>query len=138
MKIQIPIIKTLIHAAVLLIATAVPSTARAEDIMVFGDFNDDDLEDIAALTSPTTITVGLANLDGSDIVSATLVVPKNRTITYADVGDFNGDGVLDLYATSPASGGTWYNFTWLGNGDGTFGDATTTKWSWPKGRRGFF
>ena len=65
MKKQLPIIKILIHAGVVLIATAVASTARAEGATAFGDFNNDGLVDKATLTSPTTITVSLANPDGS-------------------------------------------------------------------------
>jgi hypothetical protein len=137
MKKQIPILKTLIHAALLLIATAVASTARAADNMDFKDINGDGRVDMAAITSPTTVTVSLANLDGSYTVCAILSVPKNRTITYVQLGDFNRDGFMDVYASS--SGGGWvYTFTWSGNGDGTFGSATANKWSLPKFKHGGF
>ena len=135
MKKQIPIIKTLIHAAVLLIATAVVSTARADGIMDFGDLDNDGLDDVAAITRPTTITVSLANLDGSFTVCAILSVPKNRTLTWVQVYDYNGDGFPDVYASSSVGGNWVYTFTWFGNGDGTFGDVKTGQWSWQKFKR---
>ena len=55
------------------------------------------------------------------------------------MADLDGDGDLEVYANSPASGGWIYTSIWLGNGDGTFGPRTTTKWSWPpKGKVRFF
>ena len=138
MKKQIPIIKTLIHAAVVLIASAVASSASAATV-AFGDFNNDLLMDVAAITSPTTVTVSLANPDGSYTVSAILSAPKNRQITDVGLYDRDGDGDLDVYASSPASGGWFYIHMWSGNGDGTFGSRTTVKWSWPpKGSHGSF
>src|SRR3954471_14769785 len=125
-------------AAVIAIAVALPS--RAEDPLVaFGDFNHDGLVDVAAVTSPTTITVSLANPNGGYTVSAILSASKNQQITYIGVGDFDGDGDLDVYANCPAVGGWVYTHMWSGNGDGTFGFRTTNKWSWPpKGHYGSF
>ena len=99
------------------------------------DFNNDGLVDIAALTDPTTITVSLANPDGSYSVAATLTAPKNRTITYFDVHDYNGDGNMDIYALSP-SGSGGYTLKWLSNGDGTFGSGTIEKYQSPFGKVG--
>ena len=48
----------------------VPST------VAYADFNKDGLLDMAAVTSPTTVTVSLAKPDGSYTVSATLTAPK--------------------------------------------------------------
>ena len=136
MKKQIPIIKILILAAVAMIATAAASPARAATV-AFGDFNNDGLMDMAALTSPTTITVSLANPFGSYTVSAILSAPRNQQITYISLYDRDGDGDLDLIATSPAGGSWTYGHIWLGYGDGTFGSRTTDKWSWPR-NIGFF
>ena len=123
-------------AAVFTAAVAVISSASAATV-AFGDFNSDGLMDMAAITSPTTITVSLANPDGSYTVSAILSAPKNRQITDVGVNDRNSDGHLDVYANSPASGGWVYTYMWSGNGDGTFGSRTTGKWSWPpKGNPG--
>ena len=130
MKKQIPVIKILIHVAVAMIATAVASPSRAATV-AFGDFNNDGLMDVAAITSPTTVTISLANPDGSYTVSAILSTPKNQQITDVGVNDRNSDGHLDVYANTPASGGWFYTHMWSGNGDGTFGSRTTAKWSWP-------
>ena len=100
----------------------VPST------VAYGDFNHDGHMDMAAITGQKTITVSLANLDGSYTVSATLTAPKNQTFSDVGVRDVNGDGNLDVYASSPAGGDWMFSDLWLGNGDGTFGSPTTTKW----------
>jgi len=119
-------------------AIAAPLSA-AGLLVAFGDFDHDGLVDVAEVTSPRTITVSLANPDGSYSVSAILSAPKNQQITYVDVVDRDGDGDLDVYANSPASGTWTYTHLWLGNGDGTFSSRATDKWSWPpKGNIGFF
>jgi len=91
----------------------------------FADFNNDGLMDEAVVTDPTTITVSLGNPDGSYHVSATLKAPKSVPIYSINVGDYNGDGKLDI-----SGGGVtdrFYSSTWLGNGDGTFGNRNTQK-----------
>jgi VCBS repeat protein len=97
----------------------VPST------VAYADFNKDGYVDMAAVTSPTTITVSLAKPDGSYAVSAILTAPKSLPIDYVNVGDYNGDGNLDI------SGGgfkdRFYTHTWLGDGDGTFEARDTWK-----------
>jgi hypothetical protein len=111
----------------------VPST------VAYADFNNDGLMDVAAVTSPTTITVSLAKPDGSYTASAILSVPKNQPINSIGVYDYDGDGSLDIYANSPAGGGWSYTTKWLGNGDGTFDFWTTGKWRWPpNGNHGGF
>ena len=77
----------------------VPST------LAYGDFNHDGLIDMAAITSPTTITVKLANPDGSYTESASLTVKNNQSLSDIGVRDVNGDGNLDVLASSPANGG---------------------------------
>jgi hypothetical protein len=131
---------SLLHviAAVITFAAATPSRA-ADPLMAFGDFNNDGLEDVAAVTSPTTVTVSLANPDGSYSVSSILSAPNNQRITYIDLNDRDGDGNLDVYVNCPAGGKWVYTHMWSGNGDGTFGPRTSGKWSWPpKGHHGFF
>ena len=134
MKKQIPIIKALIRAAIVLITTAVASTSRAAT-EAFGDFDNDGLVDVAAITSPTTVTVYLANPDGSYTASAILSAPRNKTITFVQVYDANGDGALDVIANGPASGGWYTLYILFGNGDGTFGSMVTRRFRSP---RGFF
>jgi fermentation-respiration switch protein FrsA (DUF1100 family) len=99
----------------------VPST------LAYGDFNNDGLLDVAALTSPTTITVSLANPNGSYTVSATLTVPNGQSVGGVYVDDYNGDGKLDVRAGGSTSSQV-YTHTWLGNGDGTFGNRDTQRW----------
>jgi len=103
----------------------VPST------LAYGDFNHDGLMDVAAITSPTTIAVRLANQDGSYTTSATLTIPKNLPIGGITVDDFNSDGKLDIAAGGYTKSG-FYTHTWLGNGDGTFGTRDTQKTHVPK------
>ncbi len=125
MKKQIPIIKTLIHAAVVLIATAVVSSASAATV-VFGDFNNDGLIDVAAITSPTTITVSLANPDGSYTVSAILKAPSSLPIGSIGLADSNADGNHDIISFGSVTKSQYFHL-WLGNGNGTFGNRNTTK-----------
>lgn len=90
-----------------------------------GDFNGDGRLDQAAITNPTTITVSLANPDGTYTVSAILTTPRNRPAVQINVGDFNADGALDVNVVGGTNNGGWYVHRWLGNGNGTFGSMTT-------------
>jgi hypothetical protein len=85
----------------------------------YGNFNNDGLVDVAAITTPTTLVVSLANPDGSDPVSATLTAPKTRPMQDVYLCDHDGDGNLDVTA-SGSSNGVGNAHIWLGNGDGTF------------------
>ena len=108
---------------------SVPST------VAYGDFNNDGRMDVAAVTNPTTITVSLANPDGSYTVSAILTTPKNRPAAGVDVGDYNGDGRLDVNAYG-GGGGNWYTHQWLGKGNGAFGSRSTDIVHWHPGHGG--
>jgi hypothetical protein len=100
---------------------SVPST------VAYGDFNNDGFVDMAAVTDPRTITISLANQDGSYTVSATLTVPNRLPVGGVQEGDYNADGNLDI-RSGGLSNSRFYSHTWLGTGDGTFGDRT------PKGQ----
>ena len=99
---------------------SVPST------VAYADFNKDGLMDMAAVTNSTTITVSLANPDGSYTVSATLTVPGSLPINGVTVGDYNADGNLDIRCGG-LTNSRFYSHTWLGDGDGTFGNRDTQK-----------
>jgi hypothetical protein len=80
-----------------------------------GDFNGDGLTDIAASDTavPGSVFVLLSNGDGS-FRKTGLTPSTGGTVEAVTVGDFNGDGHLDL---ALASNGVT---VLLGNGDGTF------------------
>jgi hypothetical protein len=95
------------------------------------DFNNDGRMDKAEVTSSTTITVSLKNLDGSYTVSAKLTAPKSQPVNGVNVSDVNGDGKLDIQ--TGGANGRFYSHQWLGNDDGTFGARYTWLGKFPKG-----
>ena len=104
--------------------------------VAYADFNDDGRMDMAAVTSPTTITVSLANPDGTYTVSAILTSSKSQPIADIYVYDSNGDGKLDIAGGGGSGGPKFSGNVWLGNGDGTFGNRKTTN-SHPFNHGGF-
>jgi len=86
---------------------------------VVGDFNGDNILDIAVPTSAGTVDVYLGKGGGS--FAPPIHNPSTPTPGPLLVGDFNGDGKLDI-AVSGAPSGCPYGETtsvMLGNGDGT-------------------
>jgi hypothetical protein len=108
----------------------VPST------VAYGDFNHDSRTDMAAITNPNTITVSLANSNGGYTVSAILTTPQNRPIGNIYVYDANGDGNDDIVA-SGAVNNSLFIHTWLGLGDGAFGNRQSDRWNPPHHWGGF-
>ena len=104
--------------------------------MVSADFNNDGRLDIAAITSPTTITVSLAKPDGSYAVSDILTTPKNQPfVDIYSVEDGESDGDLDIYAIASKPSGSTQLEIFKANGDGTFSDyIEPVKWHGPKFR----
>ena len=86
-----------------------------------GDSNGDGHPDLAAGSSSTTVSILLAKGDGT-FQPARLSFPGGQFPDSVAVGDFNGDGILDL---TVANSGTFPDYTGkvtllLGNGDGSF------------------
>jgi len=94
--------------------------------VAYADFNNDGRVDQAVVTNSATITVSLAKPDGSYAVSATLIAPKNQPVTGISVGDYNADGKLDI-STGGIASNRFYSHSWLGNGNGAFGNRITEK-----------
>ena len=94
-------------------------------LLIYGDFNNDGRLDTVDMSSSTTVTVRLANSDGSYTESAVLSVPQNQQIASINVYDYDADGNLDISVTYFKAKGLSTQ-TWLGNGDGTF-DLSTGK-----------
>ncbi|HEV2350470.1 MAG TPA: FG-GAP-like repeat-containing protein [Terriglobia bacterium] len=94
-----------------------PATGSNPYTVAVGDFNADGKMDLAVVNggSNNNVTILLGNGDGTFI--ATAQSPATGRDPYSvEVGDFNGDGKLDL-AVSDLSN---YVTILLGNGDGTF------------------
>ncbi len=88
------------------------------------DFNRDSIEDLVVAIpgngSRTAVLLGQG--DGSFAAPSILTEPGLRVPNYQVVGDFNGDGLLDL-ALALANGNNGLMEIRNGNGDGTFGSA---------------
>jgi len=88
-----------------------------------GDFNGDGKTDLAVASvdcGPGTngVSIFLGNGDGTFTAKGTLTSPLSNPFSIA-VGDFNGDGKMDL-AVVDRGASTDSVFFYFGNGDGTF------------------
>ena len=94
-----------------------PLSIGAGSQTVVGDLNGDGIPDLVEVASGSNgISVLLGNGDGT--FQGPRIVPVHANVSYIALGDFNGDGRLDVVATT---GGSTIAVI-LGNGNGTFGE----------------
>ena len=95
--------------------------------LVIADFNADGVPDVAlthgAYTTTTTVSVFIANPDGTLQAVRNIGIGTIDTPSIVVAGDFNGDGKPDLVAV-----GSWSWTVLIGNGDGTFQQRSTTSY----------
>ncbi|HWF66947.1 MAG TPA: VCBS repeat-containing protein [Acidobacteriaceae bacterium] len=91
------------------------TSAAGNIVELHGDLNNDGYEDLIIGTR-----VYLSKGNGSYGAPLTYTLPKGSTYYSALVGDFNGDGKLDLVVETNSGYGDFGVSTYLGNGDGTF------------------
>ena len=92
--------------------------SAAANIIVAADFNKDGHLDLAvSFINQAAVYVILGNGNGTFHAPTVLSLPPNNGGYGLAVGDFNGDGVPDLVATTPNIGGV---SVFLGKGDGSF------------------
>ena len=86
--------------------------------LTLGDFNGDGIPDAVTLNGEY-VSIYLGNGDGS-FQAPELLALGNYSVSSAAVGDFNGDGKLDLALGGSSSEGSPVVLILFGDGDGTF------------------
>ena len=96
--------------------------------LAIGDFNGDGKADLASSNGDSTVSVLLGQGDGTFTAAPNLAVPGSTGLfNMVQLADFNGDGKLDIAASSGAAANTSAIVTvFLGNGDGTFSAGYST------------
>ena len=80
---------------------------------IAGDFNNDDILDLAAVNGDGTVSIFLGKGDGTFSASTTFSI--GQSTGSVSVGDINNDGNLDLMISTASGTGVWF-----GNGKGGF------------------
>lgn len=101
-----------------------PVFAGTSASLAMGDFNGDGKLDLAApVPIPGGVAVFLGQGDGTFQPAGGSPIPTGEYSTRVLVGDFNGDGVADIFVSAMTS--LTDIFILLGNGDGTFSPTST-------------
>ncbi|MGC1452823.1 MAG: FG-GAP-like repeat-containing protein [Candidatus Sulfotelmatobacter sp.] len=118
---------TFTQGSIVSISTVFGSTAVT---LATGDFNGDGKLDLAApIYGNGTIAIVLGNGDGTFQPASGSPVTAGPWVNRIAVGDFNGDGITDLFVGAQTNGTDIFIF--LGNGDGTFATAPTASTNLP-------
>jgi len=107
--------------------TVLASGGFPGSVSFVGDFNGDGKLDVATMTG-STIEVFLGNGDGT-FQNPVFSNSSLQGAGLAALGDFNNDGKPDLVAQDMYGD----DFSYLGNGDGTFTEVSTMWGDWPGG-----
>ncbi|MFO1292348.1 MAG: VCBS repeat-containing protein [Rubrivivax sp.] len=104
--------------------------------IVAGDLNGDGLADVVGLdVQSSTIAVWLAQADGSVGAARKIALPGRQTRA-AVMGDFDGDGKVDLVVATIDAAGQEIVSVLLGRGDGTFAAPQSINVSTPRSAMG--
>ena len=99
-----------------------------------GDLNKDGKPDI--VTAPTTTSLAVLLNNGNGTFQTAQTYPISQPIVRVfGIGDFNGDGAIDLFALGRTTAGDAARFMTVlfGNGDGTFQSPINTNGNWGQG-----
>jgi hypothetical protein len=102
-----------------------PLNTSGSSSLAIGDFNVDGKQDLAIpfYGGSRTVSILLGKGDGTFVNGPTIPITLGYIPFLTAVGDFNGDGIADLFLGAQVNG-TTLNIL-LGNGDGTFSQMST-------------
>jgi hypothetical protein len=99
------------------ITGSTPPIGATPTFVTAADLNGDGIQDLISVLQNSNIVVALGNGDGTFQTAQPLSIGSAGNVLA--IGDFNGDGKLDIATTGSSS-----VYILLGHGDGTFGEPT--------------